>query len=278
MQHKLKVPCTYQGGKQRISKQIAEVLLEASDKNTVFYDLCCGSGAVSIELVSEGVDPGRIIMLDLSSWGAFWQKIGRGTFNLTYFDDLLAAVPEDKHQVKNFMSELAARQFALANEAELYLLLQSCSFGGKQIWYDGRRWVNAFFRDYWEPTATSVRRSPANPMQPGSAELRRRLCALMESMNGVTCFREDIGFVLSQAIPQNAVVYVDPPYQGTTGYAYGFNLPEFCQSFRVKNKAPLFVSEGRKISDNAVQLNLGGAKGGISGNRVGKHQEWLNIF
>ncbi|MBO8415845.1 MAG: hypothetical protein IAB19_05650 [Proteobacteria bacterium] len=275
---KLRVPCTYQGGKQRISRQIARILLEAADRNTVFYDLCCGSGAVSIELVSEGVEPERITMLDLSSWGAFWQKVGRGTFDLAYFDKLLSTVPEDKHQVKTFMTALAARQFSLAHEAELYLLLQSCSFGGKQIWYDGRRWVNAFFRDYWEPTEHSVRRSPANPMQPGSAELRRRLCALIDGMNGVTCFKQDIGFVLSQEIPQNAVVYVDPPYQGTTGYAYGFDLHDFCSSFRAKSKAQLFVSEGRQISEYAVQLNLGGAKGGISGNRIGKHQEWLNVF
>jgi hypothetical protein len=40
----------------------------------------------------------------------------------------------------------------------------------------------------------------------------------------------------------------------------------------------LFVSEGVPLSDNALMLTFGGAKGGISGIRKGKHQEWLSRF
>ncbi|WP_230988293.1 DNA adenine methylase [Bathymodiolus japonicus methanotrophic gill symbiont] len=68
----LRVPCSYQGGKQRIAAQVVDHLLEAApNHNSRFYDLCCGSGAVSIELVNRGVEPSRIWMLDISTWGFF---------------------------------------------------------------------------------------------------------------------------------------------------------------------------------------------------------------
>lgn len=274
----MRVPCSYQGGKQRVAAQIADHLLKAAPgPNSRFYDLCCGSGAVSIELVNRGVDPSRIWMLDISSWGSFWSAIGSGTFNMDAFDQFLSELPSDKRDLKTYMSALSALPVG-NHEVELYPLLQACSFGGKQIWRNGERWANACFRDYWEPTATSIRRSHANPMQPSSTELRRRIDALVSGMRGVTCLNMDIMSVLSAPIPSNAVVYVDPPYQGTTRYAFNFDLTSFIKRFREVNQVPLFVSEGVPLNDNALMLIFGGAKGGISGARKGKHQEWLSHF
>lgn len=278
MTPQLRVPCAYQGGKQRVAEQIVDVLLEsAPGPNSRFYDLCCGSGAVSIELINRGVDPSRIVMLDLSSWGEFWSAIGAGTFNMETFDQILSNVPVNKRQVKSHMKELSALS-AEDREAELYPVLQASSFGGKQIWYEKGRWENAFFRDYWEPTETSIRRSPANPMQPSPVELRRRVAALVEAMRGVTCIRADIVTALNCPFPHDAVVYIDPPYGGTTGYGFGFDVPAFASRFRESNCAPLYISEGKPLSDDARRLTFGGAKGGISGARVGKHQEWLSRF
>lgn len=74
---KLRVLCAYQGGKQRIAKQIVDILIsQASGKDAHYYDLCCGSGAISIELVNRGIAASKITMLDKSSWGVFWQAIG----------------------------------------------------------------------------------------------------------------------------------------------------------------------------------------------------------
>ena len=278
MSCQLRVPCAYQGGKQRVAAQIVDLLLEAApEPNSRFYDLCCGSGAVSIELVNRGVNPSRIWMLDISSWGSFWSVIGSGKFNMDAFDQFLSDLPSDKRDYKTHMSALSTLPVG-DNEVELYPVLQACSFGGKQIWRNGERWANACFRDYWEPTATSIRRSHANPMQPSPIELRRRVDALVKGMRGVTCLNTDIMTVLSDPFPSNAVVYVDPPYQSTTRYAFGFDLKSFINRFREVNQAPLFVSEGVKLSDNALMLTFGGAKGGISGVRKGKHQEWLNRF
>lgn len=276
MTHSMRVPCAYQGGKQRVAAQIVDHLLTAArGPNTRFYDLCCGSAAVSVELVNRGVEPERIWMLDLSSWGCFWSAIGSGKFNMELFEQYLSEVPDDKRLIKAHMAALSALPIG-GREAELYPLLQACSFGGKQIWREGDHWVNACFRDYWEPTATSVRRSPANPMQPSPAELRRRIAALLDGMRGVTCHTTDIMTILSEPLPSDAVVYVDPPYQSTTGYAFKFDIKSFIKRFREINKIPLFVSEGVPLSDDALMLTFGGAKGGISGNRKGKHQEWLS--
>lgn len=274
----LRVPCAYQGGKQRIAKQIVDVLLSLDhNENTVFYDLCCGSGAISIELVNRGIKPSQIVMIDLSSWAAFWSAIGNSTFDMDEFQRLLSEIPVDKHDVKEHMTRLSSL-LVLDHEAEIYPILQACSFGGKQIWYDGTQWANAFFRDYWEPTATSVRRSPANPMQPSPHELDRRVRALAANMRGVTCFRADVMTMTKRPIPSNSVVYVDPPYRGTTGYAFGFDILQFANSFRMNSDAPLFISEGQPLRPDSMQLTFGGAKGGISGNKTSKHQEWLSRF
>ncbi|MDA1347803.1 MAG: hypothetical protein O3A47_02915 [Chloroflexi bacterium] len=274
----LRVPCSYQGGKQRVAAQIVSHLLKAAPgPNSRFYDLCCGSGAVSIELVNRGVDPSRIWMLDISSWGTFWSAIGSGTFNMDAFDQFLSDLPSDKRDFKAYMSALSALPVG-DHEVELYPLLQACSFGGKQIWRNGERWANACFRDYWEPTATSIRRSHANPMQPSPTELRRRIDALVNGMRGVTCLNMDIMTAPSAPISNNAVVYVDPPYQSTTRYAFRFDVTSFINRFREVNQVPLFVSEGIPLNDNALMLKFGGANGGISGIRKVKHQEWLSRF
>lgn len=278
MSSRMRVPCAYQGGKQRVAAQIVDILLKAAPgPNSRFYDLCCGSAAVSIELVNRGVAPSRIWMLDISSWGSFWSAIGAGTFNMDAFDQFLSNLPQDKRHIKSHMLALSALPVG-EHEVELYPVLQACSFGGKQIWRNGERWANACFRDYWEPTTTSIRRSPANPMQPSPTELRRRIAALVNGMRGVTCLKTDIMTAISDPFPSDAVVYVDPPYQSTTGYAFGFDVTSFINRFRQLNQAPLFISEGIKLSDNALMLTFGGAKGGISGNKKGKHQEWLSRF
>lgn len=274
----LRAPCAYQGGKQRVAAQIVDVLLKAAPRdNTRFYDLCCGSGAVSIELVNRGVDPSRIVMLDISSWGAFWSAIGTGNFNMEIFDRFLAHLPNNKSDFKIHLSKLSSRPIG-EHEAELYPVLQACSFGGKQIWLDGKRWANACFRDYWEPTATSVRRSPANPMQPSPEELRRRVNLLVRGMKGVTCLKKDIRDIVGHVDDENAVIYIDPPYKGTTGYAYHFDVVSLINALQSTTDAPIFVSEGAPLNQESVLLKVAGAKGGISGTRHGRHEEWLSHF
>ncbi|MFO4669939.1 hypothetical protein [Vibrio cholerae] len=193
------------------------------------------------------------------------------------FDSYLSKLPNDKRDYKNHMLKLSTLP-VVEGGIELYPLLQANSFGGKQIWNNGECWLNACFRDYWEPTATSVRRSPANPMQPGPTELRRRIDALVTGMKGVNAINMDITTILSEPVPSDSVVYIDPPYKSTTKYAFNFDLASFISQFSKTNQAPLFVSEGIPLNDNSLMLTFGGAKGGISGTKKVKHQEWLSRF
>ena len=62
MTEKLEIPCSYQGGKQRLAKQIVDIFYEENDidDHTQFYDMCCGSGAISVELLNRGVNSKNI--------------------------------------------------------------------------------------------------------------------------------------------------------------------------------------------------------------------------
>lgn len=277
LQPQLRVPCCYQGGKQRVSKELVDRIFDTCsiDETTRFYDLCCGSGAYTVELLNKGIRPENITMLDKSSWGVFWRAVGLGAFDTDTFKEMLNKIPEDKREVKQHVSHLAEKPIG-EDECYVFLLLQACSFGGKQIWNDGKKWHNAFFRDYWEPKEGSVRKSPANPMQPSPKTLLDRLNLLVEKARGVSCVHEDISWILSQDVLPNSVVYMDPPYRKTTGYAFGFDVDDFITKFKARSSVPFFVSEGMPLSDDAVQLSFGGAKGGISGNKSSKHQEWLS--
>ncbi|MBN6069883.1 hypothetical protein HYE53_01810 [Aggregatibacter actinomycetemcomitans] len=278
MSQKLRVPCAYQGGKQRIASQIVDILLqEVTTADTTFYDFCCGSGAISIELVNRGIKPSQIVMLDISSWGRFWSSIGKGTFDKSVFERYLSDLPSDKTIFRDHVKALS-QQIISDHEGELYPILQACSFGGKQIWRNGNSWGNASFRNYWKPTKTSVRRSPANPMQPSPPELQSRIYSIIKGMKGITCLNQDIMSMANITLPKNSIVYIDPPYQSTTGYAFDFDVRLFINSFKKINNIPVFVSESMPLNDTAIALNFSGSNGGISGIRKNKHQEWLSRF
>lgn len=275
-------PCTYQGGKQRVSKEIVDYIYnnEMIFHSTKFYDICCGSGAITVELINRGVAPNNIIMLDKSSWGKFWQIIGNGTFDLSKWDWWCNQVPKNKFLVQSFMEELSKDNASIEEEYK-YVLLQSASFGGKQIWKEGNTWKNTSFRSYWQPTETSKRRSPVNPMQPSIENLRNRVKTIAEKCVGLTCINDDIINILpiiEQDKSNDSIIYIDPPYSNVTGYGFNFNLDNFLSELFDITLRPIYVSEKEKIAEEAILLNFNGAKGGISGKKQGKNEEWLNVY
>ena len=76
---KLLPPCAYQGGKQRLANQICDIIEEREGSDFVFYDLCCGSGAVSLEMINRGHS---VVMIDKGPFGAVWEKVGNGDFKI----------------------------------------------------------------------------------------------------------------------------------------------------------------------------------------------------
>ena len=142
-------PCSYQGGKQRVAKEIVDYILNTTflSKDTKFYDLCCGSGAVTVELLNRGVPPENITMCDKSSWGVFWKSIGEGMFDLNKFYKYSKAVPRDKSLIQAHIKELSKTN-ADVDEEYKYILLQASSFGGKRIckkrWQMAKPFVSQF--------------------------------------------------------------------------------------------------------------------------------------
>ena len=268
----MKPPVSYQGGKARLAKQIVDIL--DYKKGGTFCDLCCGSGAISLELVSRGVDPHEIIMIDCSPWGAVWEAVGRGAFCLEQFSKIISSVPRDPADIKQWVK---AQCSGSSPESETvpywFLIFQSASFGGKPIYIgeDGS-WKTAGWRDYWLPTATSNRRSPVNPMMPMPSTLLHRMESICEAMKGVRgrhCRVEDT------VIVENALVYIDPPYRALTGYGGDLDAVAFAQ--RLPNKC--WVSEASALPGGVGTLiSRGRAKGGVSGLRKSSNEEWLTKY
>lgn len=266
-------PTSYQGAKNRIAKQIVSLLLAKASPISHFYDLCCGSGAVSVELLNQGIAPSRITMCDAGPWGLFWKEVGAGTFDLPLMRALVEKLPKDLSDIKSYMVALS-RRLASTETTQTFLLLQASSFGSKPIWIEGDSWKNCSFRSYWMPTATSNRRSPVNPMMPLPASLLSRVEKLCVEGKGITGICGDVSLVDPV---DDSVVYIDPPYQGTTPYGHTLDVVTLAKSIQ----QPCYVSEGKPLSEKAVRLATEEArkKGGISGSKkIRPNEEWISLF
>lgn len=275
MENKLTPPCAYQGGKQRLAKDIVDIVFKQNNitQETNFYDLCCGSGAVSIELINRGIHPSRITMVDIGVFGEFYNIIGNGTFDLNIFKQQLDKIPTDKNLVQQHLHSINRTPLS-KNYVYEFLILQSGSFGGKQISKkNDEEWEKATFCNYWMPTATSNRRYPRNPMMPMPNTLYERVSIIVEKMRGIKTYNCKIEDIIIQ---ENSIVYIDPPYKNTSGYKHNIDILEYIKTI---NNCNIYISEGVKLSDESICLSKGRAKGGISGNRKKKaNEEWLSIF
>lgn len=284
----LTIPCSYQGGKQRLAKQIVDIIFEQKDINedTKFYDLCCGSGAISIELVKRGISPSNITMVDKSPWGLFWRKVGDGTFSTEVFKLYIDDIPKELTEIQPYIKELSkqpANDGMFENAVYKFLLLQASSFGSKAIWMnENNKWATCSFRSYWLPTESSSRRSPVNPMMPMPNTLYKRVEEICANMDGVCGVNGNVTDIVSP--PDNSIVYIDPPYKNTSGYGFDFDVNGYIEQLKSgiklhNKKVNIFVSEGYKMSDDSILLSSGRSKGGVSGDRSKKaNEEWLNIF
>lgn len=184
--NKLEIPCSYQGGKQRLAKQIVDIFYEENDitNNTKFYDLCCGSGAVTIELLNRGFDPNNIVMIDNGCFGLFWQSIANDEFELDVFKNELDKIPKELSKVQQYLKNLSNRPIDKENFVYHYLIMQAGAFGSKQIRISDDKWITPGFRNYWIPTETSNRKSPVNPMMPMPETLYLRAKEIVGQLGG----------------------------------------------------------------------------------------------
>jgi site-specific DNA-adenine methylase len=266
----LSAPLTYQGGKQRIASQILDRIKLKPDQ--YFYDLCCGSGAISVELINRGHPPEKITMLDVSPWGLFWQMIGNGSFDFNKFVNYCHGIPKDRSQIKTYMQGLFDK--SVDNDAVyVFLLLQASTFGGAAVWIKDQKWMKSGgFRNYWMPTETSNRRHPVNPMMPLPDTLLERISDIRSKMKGVNGIHSDINTISPNS---DGVIYIDPPYGDTAFYGYTFDILAYARNTRNK----CYVSESKPLSETVYLICNGRKKGGMSGERKSlPHEEWLSEF
>ena len=268
-------PVTYQGGKGRLAAQITEII--GLPIAGCFYDLCCGSGAISVAAVERGQDPNRITMVDLSPWGLFWKAVGAGTFDVPAFERSFARVPSDKSQIKAHVESIYRSPVNHQTMLYDFLLLQASAIGGAAVWIDGAAWRRSSgFKDLWLPTTTSSARSHVNPLMPMTETIVARVRVLAKRMRGVQGLCDDLGRPgLSVKASPGDVVYIDPPYASTTKYGYAVDAVAIASSLSV----PCWVSEGRSLSNGALLLSSGRLKGGMTGDRKrAPNEEWLSPF
>lgn len=280
---KLKPPMSFQGGKQRVAKTLVDYI-KGDISNTNYIDLCCGSGAVSIELVNQGVPPSNITMVDSSDWGLFWWQISNGSFDLCWFEDIVAEIPKDKFLIKPHLESIAKERFDTeCDHIPYWLALQAGSFGGKHIWTEDGKFCNASFRNYWQPTETSSRRSPVNPMMPMPDTLLKQVKSLIVPMSPVKVFYdkvENLDFEYYDKhvrTEDNVVVFIDPPYKGTTGYGCDLDYEGWLDSLNLPSNYSVWVTDYATHSDEYYILSKTN-KGGISGNGNKSRQEILSKY
>ena len=283
----LEIPCSYQGGKQRLAKQIVDIFYKENNINddTKFFDLCCGSGAISLELVNRGFNPNNITMIDNGCFGQFWQDIANGEFDLDIFKREIENLP-NLENIQSYLKKLSDLPVDEDKMVYHYLLLQAGAFGSKQIWIENNRWKNNTFRSYWLPTETSNRRSPVNPMMPMPNTLYNRVEAIVEQLSGsIIASRESVFDAVYRIDEErnkgnkNIIIYIDPPYANTTGYKETFDI--YSLEGQIWSTSPIYISEGYKMqgASESYLLSVGRTKGNISGEAKKKPtEEWLNRF
>ena len=283
----LEIPCSYQGGKQRLAKQIVDIFYKENNINddTKFFDLCCGSGAISLELINRGFNPNNITMIDNGCFGQFWQDIANGEFDLDIFKREIEKLP-NLENIQSYLKKLSDLPVDEDKMVYHYLLLQAGAFGSKQIWIENNKWKNNTFRSYWLPTETSNRRSPVNPMMPMPNTLYNRVEAIVEQLSGViTASRESVFDAVYRIDEErnkgnkNIIIYIDPPYANTTGYKETFDI--YSLEGQIWSTSPIYISEGYKMqgASESYLLSVGRTKGNISGEAKKKPtEEWLNRF
>ena len=283
----LEIPCSYQGGKQRLAKQIVDILYKENNINddTKFFDLCCGSGAISLELINRGFNPNNITMIDNGCFGQFWQDIANGEFDLDIFKREIENLP-NLENIQSYLKKLSDLPVDEDKMVYHYRLLQAGAFGSKQIWIENNRWKNNTFRSYWLPTETSNRRSPVNPMMPMPNTLYNRVESIVKQLSGsIIASRESVFDAVYRIDEErnkgnkNIIIYIDPPYANTTGYKETFDI--YSLEGQIWSTSPIYISEGYKMqgASESYLLSVGRTKGNISGEAKKKPtEEWLNRF
>ncbi len=222
----------YLGGKRRIAQDIARIV-NAARGPLPFWEPFCGGLGASRALAAGG--PG-LITDAFPPLISLYQAVRAG------WDPPAALTREEWTAARSLPDSDPRKAFAGFG----------CSFGG--TWFGGYTKPGtrqAHGRDLHEDPAGACR-----------AALIRDLSALRE------CAIERLDFLDVEPRPLPCVIYCDPPYAGTTGYALAFDSARFWSRVQGWERVgvPCFVSEfgcpvpHRAVWSRAVSMKLGTGK------------------
>lgn len=171
----------YLGGKSKIAKWLVAAMRPRLAKRAGWWDAFCGGLSVSVEL--SKIKPGLVTDASLPLI-SLYQAVARG------WDPPVTLSEDEYKQARQLPDEDPRKAFAGFG----------CSFGGK--------WFGGYARK--DPKdALSVR---------GYASQTRN--AVLEQVRALSaCEIARVDFLSSVPRPVDLVIYLDPPYQGTTSYA-----------------------------------------------------------
>lgn len=238
----------YIGGKSNLaSKIIANINIPPSSR---FYDMCCGSGEISLALVRRGFNPKRITMVDNGPWGQVWEKIGKKTFSLERFATIC-------HQFNNYQDIKGWCRQASCDRDRVYnfLILQACSYGGRPVTIkDGQFKILGFRKN----------------IQPAIPILYRRVKEAVERLAGMEGSKKN---VLQIRPEQDAVLFFDPPYDNEARF-YQDNTLTISQIRTQFSK--FYCTFSCELAPGGVSLHTDSRRAGVKGNRTYFRTEYLS--
>lgn len=221
----------YMGSKNRIAKHILPIMLKDRKEGQYWVEPFVG-GANMI----DKVDGNRI--------GADFNE---------YLIKALELIRDNPESIPEVITESEYK--TAQNEKPLTGIVGfigfAMSFGGK--WFGGYRRDKAGTKGCIENMKTQTRRSRNNAIKQSE---------FLQGVKLVSCSYDKL------VIPNNSIIYCDPPYEGTTGYKDKFKHADFWQWCRDKAKEghTIFISEYNAPSDFECiwqqELKVGVAKSG----------------
>jgi hypothetical protein len=267
-------PTGYKGGKRKLAGSIADRLIRS--QKPMIYDVCGGSGAVTLALIAAGYPVDQITYVEAGPWGLFFKEASYGGLNMGYIRELLLdEMPKDPKLVADWVEkDVALREPG----AEEFLILQAASYGSTPVWHDGDRWrrgdrsANRAYkaRSYWEPGPTSKEKKPR-----GTIFRPDKIINAVAEID-VRCRGLEVhwGDAFDADYKADAIIYLDPPYEGDTGYGYGIDVGVFL-SQRI---CPVYLSEGVSKEDADLSDQLGIRRGSALTKGSKRKSEWLNFY
>lgn len=228
-------PVSTHGSKRKLAPDIVPYLLQHN--SDIYYDLCCGGGAISLELLKHHIDPTHITMIDIGLWGLFWSTISQNRFSVSILDHYIQQIPLDPYAVKEYIESLVLSD-PTHDTVYKFLLIQACNFGGKAIRLNTQHlWENISIKPYWTPKPTSVRQTPSTTFSIAPHKLVTRIHTILKFCHNIHAYHTSVH---SYEYPHNSVVYIDPDYKNTYGYKYSVDISHVVEN---AYNAHLYISE-----------------------------------